>query len=175
MLEGLTVVYRSSVDVFIYVIGSQQENELILVATLNSIFDAISMLTKKSVEKRTLLSNLDAVYLGKRHFAWQSIWQYDLMYQFTHLIFQPWMKFAIPASSSSRIPKLYSLKAHRNRMNCLWEIRPWRKCCKRLRSRSGGPYCEPNFVGTNPLISPPPIAFPGIFQKSISLIHSMKL
>ena len=64
MLEGLTIVYRSSVDVFFYVIGSQQENELILVATLNSIFEAISLLTKKSVEKRTLLSNLDAVYLG---------------------------------------------------------------------------------------------------------------
>ena len=65
MLDGLTIVYRSSVDVFFYVIGSQQENELILVATLNAIFDAISLLTKKSVEKRTLLSNLDAVYLGK--------------------------------------------------------------------------------------------------------------
>jgi len=64
MLDGLTIVYRSSVDVFFYVIGSQQENELILVATLNTIFDAISLLTKKSVEKRTLLSSLDAVYLA---------------------------------------------------------------------------------------------------------------
>ena len=49
MLDGLTIVYRSSVDVFFYVIGSQQENELILVATLNAIFDAISLLDRKSV------------------------------------------------------------------------------------------------------------------------------
>jgi len=64
MLEGLTIVYRSSVDVFFYVIGSQQENELILVNILNAIFEAVSLITKKSVEKRTLLNNLEAIYLA---------------------------------------------------------------------------------------------------------------
>jgi len=28
MLEGLTCVYRSNVDLFFYVVGSQQENEV---------------------------------------------------------------------------------------------------------------------------------------------------
>ena len=30
MLEGVTVVYRSNVDLFFYVVGSQTENEVII-------------------------------------------------------------------------------------------------------------------------------------------------
>ena len=35
MLDGMTIVYRSTVDVFFYVVGSSDENELILSSVLN--------------------------------------------------------------------------------------------------------------------------------------------
>jgi len=64
MMEGLTIVYRSNVDVFLYVMGSQQENELILVSVLNCLFDTLSQMFRKNVEKRSLMDNLDAVFLA---------------------------------------------------------------------------------------------------------------
>jgi len=64
MLEGLTCVYRSNVDLFFYVIGSVQENELILVSVLNCLYDSVSQMLRKNVEKKALLENLDAVFLA---------------------------------------------------------------------------------------------------------------
>ncbi|XP_068689328.1 coatomer subunit zeta-1-like [Montipora capricornis] len=61
MLDGLTCVYRSNVDLFFYVMGSSNENELILVSVLNAFYDAISILLRKNVEKRALMDNLDGV------------------------------------------------------------------------------------------------------------------
>ena len=46
MLEGLTCVYRSNVDLFFYVIGSSAENELILVSVLNCLYDAVSQILR---------------------------------------------------------------------------------------------------------------------------------
>ena len=57
-------MYRSNVDVFLYVMGSQQENELILVSVLNCLFDTLSQMFRKNVEKRSLMDNLDAVFLA---------------------------------------------------------------------------------------------------------------
>ena len=39
MLDGLTVVYKSNVDLFFYVMGGGEENELMLLAVLNCLFD----------------------------------------------------------------------------------------------------------------------------------------
>ncbi|KAK6182895.1 hypothetical protein SNE40_010477 [Patella caerulea] len=64
MFEGLTCVYKSNVDLFFYVIGSTQENELILASVLNALYDAVSQILRKNVEKRALLENLDAVFLA---------------------------------------------------------------------------------------------------------------
>lgn len=64
MLDGVTVVYKSNVDLFFYVMGSKQENELILLSVLNCLFDTISLILKKNVEKRALLDNLDVVMLA---------------------------------------------------------------------------------------------------------------
>ncbi|XP_020626167.1 coatomer subunit zeta-1-like [Orbicella faveolata] len=61
MLDGLTCVYRSNVDLFFYVMGSSNENELILVSVLNAFYDAISQMLRKNVEKRALMDNLDGV------------------------------------------------------------------------------------------------------------------
>jgi hypothetical protein len=64
MLDGLTCVYRSNVDLFFYVMGSSQENELILVSVLNCLYDSVSQVLRKNVEKKTLLENLDIVMLA---------------------------------------------------------------------------------------------------------------
>ncbi|KAG5855103.1 coatomer subunit zeta-1-like isoform X1 [Anguilla rostrata] len=62
-LEGMTIVYKSSIDLFFYVVGSAQENELMLMLVLNCLFDSLSQILRKNVEKRCLLENLDGVFL----------------------------------------------------------------------------------------------------------------
>ncbi|XP_065353621.1 coatomer subunit zeta-1 isoform X1 [Cloeon dipterum] len=64
MLDGLTCVYRSNVDLFFYVMGSSFENELILMSVLNCLYDSISQILRKNVEKRVIMENLDIVMLA---------------------------------------------------------------------------------------------------------------
>lgn len=63
LLDGLICVYRSNVDLFFYVIGSAQENELILVNVLNCLYDSVSVVLRKNVEKKALLDNIDIALL----------------------------------------------------------------------------------------------------------------
>jgi len=64
MLENTTCVYRSYVDLFFYVIGSNNENELILTSVLNCLYDSISQILRKNIEKRSLMENLDVAMLA---------------------------------------------------------------------------------------------------------------
>ncbi|KAL3288831.1 hypothetical protein HHI36_003279 [Cryptolaemus montrouzieri] len=64
MLDGLTCVYRSNVDLFFYVMGSSHENELILTSVLNALYDSISLILRKNVEKRGVLESLDICMLA---------------------------------------------------------------------------------------------------------------
>lgn len=64
LLEGLTVVYKSSIDLYFYVIGSSYENELMLTAVLNCLFDSLSQMLRKNVEKRALLENMEGLFLA---------------------------------------------------------------------------------------------------------------
>nr|CAH7766392.1 unnamed protein product [Callosobruchus chinensis] len=64
MLDGLTCVYRSNVDLFFYVMGSSHENELILMSVLNCLYDSVSQILRKNVEKRAVLESLDIVMLA---------------------------------------------------------------------------------------------------------------
>merc|ERR1712002_36480 len=64
MLDGFTVVYRSNVDLFFYVVGSSNENALILVSVSNCFYDALNIMLKRNVEKRSLLDNLDGAFLS---------------------------------------------------------------------------------------------------------------
>ncbi|XP_023212663.1 coatomer subunit zeta-1-like [Centruroides sculpturatus] len=64
MLDGLTCVYRSSVDLYFYVMGSCHENELILASVLNCLYDSVNQILRKNVEKHTLLENLDIIMLA---------------------------------------------------------------------------------------------------------------
>ena len=63
LLEGLTIVYKSNVDLYFYVVGSSLENELILMSVLSCLYDSVSMLLRKHVEKHSLMRNLDSVFL----------------------------------------------------------------------------------------------------------------
>ncbi|KAJ6644499.1 Coatomer subunit zeta-1 [Pseudolycoriella hygida] len=64
MLDGLTCVYKNNVDLFFYVMGSTHENEMILVSVLHCLYDSVSLILKKNVEKRAVLDNLDIVMLA---------------------------------------------------------------------------------------------------------------
>ncbi|NXX42325.1 COPZ1 protein, partial [Tricholaema leucomelas] len=83
LLEGLTVVYKSSIDLYCYVVGSAHENELMLTAVLSCLFDSLSQMLspgcqvgkvgarwarwchpRKSVEKRGLLENMEGLFLA---------------------------------------------------------------------------------------------------------------
>nr|XP_032648614.1 coatomer subunit zeta-1-like [Chelonoidis abingdonii] len=64
LLEGLTVVYKSSIDLYFYVVGSSYENELMLMAVLNCLFDSLSQILRKNVEKRVLLENMEGLFLA---------------------------------------------------------------------------------------------------------------
>ncbi|XP_023573865.1 coatomer subunit zeta-2 isoform X3 [Octodon degus] len=60
---GMTIVYKSSVDLFLYVVGSSQENELLLLSVLTCLFESLSHILRRNVEKRWLLENLDGAFL----------------------------------------------------------------------------------------------------------------
>jgi len=62
--ENAIIVYRNTSDVFFYVTGGVDENELILANVLNAIFETFSMLLRNQVDKRTMLENLDYVFLA---------------------------------------------------------------------------------------------------------------
>ena len=55
MLDGMTILYRSSVDIYIYVIGSSYENELILLPALDCLFNSLNVILRKEFEKKALL------------------------------------------------------------------------------------------------------------------------
>lgn len=63
MLDNMTIVYRSNVDLYFYVIGSTTDNEIMLVSVLNCLYDCIFQILRKNMEKKYLLDYLDATFL----------------------------------------------------------------------------------------------------------------
>ncbi len=64
LLDGMVILHRSNVDLFFYVLGGQHENELVLLSVLNCVYDSVSQILRKNVEKRALFENLDVVLLA---------------------------------------------------------------------------------------------------------------
>ncbi|CDW55249.1 coatomer subunit zeta 1 [Trichuris trichiura] len=64
LLDGLICVYKSSVDLYFCVIGSGQQDELILYSVLNCFYETVVHILKKSVEKKTLYECVDMVMLA---------------------------------------------------------------------------------------------------------------
>ncbi|XP_039331793.1 coatomer subunit zeta-2 isoform X2 [Saimiri boliviensis] len=60
---GMTIVYKNSIDLFLYVVGSSYENELMLMAVLTCLFESLNHMLRKNVEKRWLLENMDGAFL----------------------------------------------------------------------------------------------------------------
>jgi len=63
MINRMVCVHKSNVDLYFYVIGSAQENELILHHVLTCLYEAVSFILRKNVEKRSLMDNLDIIML----------------------------------------------------------------------------------------------------------------
>eukprot|EP01033_Poteriospumella_lacustris_P012051 gene12051-8607_t len=63
LLEPEVVVFKGSECKF-FVVGSSDENELVLTAVLESIYEAVSSLLRGAVDKRTMLDNLELVLLA---------------------------------------------------------------------------------------------------------------
>ena len=64
VLDGLTVVFKSAVDVTFAIVGGSDENELILVTLLESLVDAVASLMKAPLDKRSLHNNLELLLLA---------------------------------------------------------------------------------------------------------------
>ncbi|OZJ04452.1 hypothetical protein BZG36_02811 [Bifiguratus adelaidae] len=64
LYDNQIVLYRSSVDVFFYIVGAPEENELMLNSVMTALYDSISILLRHQVEKRSILDNLDLVVLA---------------------------------------------------------------------------------------------------------------
>lgn len=66
--DGYTVVYKTRSDVTFYVVGAEDENELILLTALNTMRDTLDILlssdsTESQIDQQRLLENLDFLLL----------------------------------------------------------------------------------------------------------------
>ncbi|KAJ2079659.1 Golgi-to-ER vesicle coat component [Coemansia sp. RSA 988] len=64
MYDGQTVLFKYVNDVYFYLIGNPEENELLLSSVLNGFVEGVSILLKHNIDKRSLLDNLDMVVLA---------------------------------------------------------------------------------------------------------------
>ena len=64
MLDNMTILYKSKVDLYFYVIGGPKENELLLMSVLNCVFESMSLILRKSIEKSSVYDNMDIVMLA---------------------------------------------------------------------------------------------------------------
>ncbi|KAJ1647152.1 Golgi-to-ER vesicle coat component [Coemansia asiatica] len=64
LYDGQTVLFTSSTDVYIYLVGDPEENELLLLSALQGFYDAVCQLVKYDLSKRKVLDNLDMVVLA---------------------------------------------------------------------------------------------------------------
>jgi hypothetical protein len=46
LYDNKVVLYRSNIDIYFYVVGSPDENELILLSMFNTFYDAVSSLLR---------------------------------------------------------------------------------------------------------------------------------
>ena len=63
LLDNIVSVYKTGVDTMIFVVGDASENELILTAVLDALYDSLSILLRDQLEKRLLLDNVDMLML----------------------------------------------------------------------------------------------------------------
>jgi hypothetical protein len=64
MFDNMVTVYRSSADVWFFVVGHQAENELILVTALSALVEALASALRTTPDKRSLMDNFDTLLLA---------------------------------------------------------------------------------------------------------------
>ncbi|KAL1888083.1 Golgi-to-ER vesicle coat component [Ceratocystis pirilliformis] len=64
LYDNRVVLYKIDSDVIIYVVGSLDENEILLYNVILALRDSLHLLFKQSVDKRTILENYDLVALA---------------------------------------------------------------------------------------------------------------
>uniref|UniRef100_A0A0E0A0B4 Coatomer subunit zeta n=1 Tax=Oryza glumipatula TaxID=40148 RepID=A0A0E0A0B4_9ORYZ len=63
MFDGHIVLYKFIQDLHFFVTGGEEENELILASVLQGFTDAVDIILRNNVDKRTALENLDLILL----------------------------------------------------------------------------------------------------------------
>ncbi|KAJ0407996.1 hypothetical protein P43SY_000200 [Pythium insidiosum] len=63
LVENIVSVFRSGSDVTMHVVGSANENEIILLSVLDAAFEAVSTLLKGRLDRHVLLDNIELVLL----------------------------------------------------------------------------------------------------------------
>ena len=56
-------MYTNSSDCYFYVVGSSDSNELVLGTVLDTLLDSVGTLLKESIDKHSLLNNLELILL----------------------------------------------------------------------------------------------------------------
>jgi hypothetical protein len=64
LYDGKIVVFKMESDVMLYVVGSAEENEVLLYSVVLALRDSLNILLKNSVDKRTVIENYDLVSLA---------------------------------------------------------------------------------------------------------------
>ncbi|KAK3694311.1 Longin-like domain-containing protein [Podospora appendiculata] len=64
VLDGRIVLYKMESDVALYVVGSLDENEVLLYNVILALRDSLHLLFRQSVDKRTIIENYDLVSLA---------------------------------------------------------------------------------------------------------------
>jgi len=57
LYDNRVVVYKTESDVMLYVVGSAEENEILLFNAILALRDSLNILLKSSVDKRTIFEN----------------------------------------------------------------------------------------------------------------------
>lgn len=63
LYDSQLVVHKSSADVIFYLVGSPEENELMLHSALMAFWEALQILLRNQVERLSVLENFDLVML----------------------------------------------------------------------------------------------------------------
>jgi len=64
LYDNRIVLYKSESDVMMYVVGSLEENEIMLYNVILALRDSLHLLFKQSVDKRTIIENYDLLSLA---------------------------------------------------------------------------------------------------------------
>ncbi|KAK4157856.1 putative coatomer subunit zeta [Chaetomidium leptoderma] len=64
LFDSRIVLYKMESDVALYVVGSLDDNEILLYNVLLALRDSLHLLFKQSVDKRTIIENYDLVSLA---------------------------------------------------------------------------------------------------------------